>query len=283
MDNNKIKICTLFFLLVIKFLFAQEIIIDNFNNDKKLDTCYVLKERGFVDISIPSINFNLSHSFSSSSIIDTICVDTIGYNKLSSTGKQKVLKYLYLDNYKTKADPSMDFLLSLKKDDTINEKNIFYYKPYWTDSLPIPRSYYLKSINSGLENCFIKNNGHNLKFLESFKLDNLKLHIYTHGIVLEKGNKFSWCFIGDESVNMNIEKLRWSSIHFVSTISNKNEFIISQKTIPNEVNSFYKINYMKGVIELLFSSTQEVQVDITSNCIEFNLKNSKKTLKKIDI
>lgn len=282
---NKQNIFNLIFLIGIPtLLFPQRKIIEDFNGDKIKDTCFVTIEKAYKNVSIPSLNFDFSHEYSLASLTDSICLSSLKDKKLSNFGRERILQQFLLAKKKIEIDPSFEFLKSLIK--ITDERDVkFYYEPKWYKKLVQPESYYLDSkiISSSNERCYIKYNGHNLKHIDSLKLkNNVNLLIYSHGVIVQKGEEFSWCFIGDDKINPNIEKLRWSTINFITSINHREELILSQKTTPNNVILFYKINYQKGVIEPIFQTTEEVDVNTVANKIEFKSKSSSAIIKVIE-
>jgi hypothetical protein len=258
--------------------FAQTLKFNDYNGDKIIDTAFIFNDKSYKRISIPALKIDISHYYSSSSLTDSICVNPVERVTLSDAGIKNIIHEFFYSNEKNINDAAFNFLESLKKNETDDQIN-YRYKPQWVKGLMMPESYYFKLLMKNDEHCYIKFNGHNLKYINSFTLGEIEVLIYTLGVMIKKDNQFSWCFIGDNRINTNIEKLRWSTIDTVNLLNNS-ELLISQKT-QNGSTTFYRINYNKGFIEIVYEGIDDVLVMITNDKIDFKSKLSSKILKTI--
>lgn len=158
-------------------------------------------------------------------------------------------------------DPSLSLLIDVLSNESkaTSWGKIWSYDPIWSKSWGIPENYIFPRGLSQNDTCIaIIYNAYNHKFniptpygepQKEIIFENIKIQTTNHGIVINKDEQYSWCFIADGRLFSSIEKLRWSTFGKDFWLFDGSDILVFQQVIlPAPVYNIVAINYKEGII-----------------------------------
>lgn len=278
-----------------------QIIFKDLNNDKRKDSIIknTVDGSSFSSTSITIVDgksrrrFTLTENYDYSSFLSIVPIPKEGKHFYNSFIEHE----LYGNKARSDLDPSLKWLLSCK-DQSADISSQFFdkkiiYPPEWIKTeLKISQNYHAridKKLISGFLNSelpsldeynevwvnYYSHNHKEINLADSLNENGLKAFRTNHGVIIKKGDCFSWIFISDSKVIDAHEKLRWPSIKKVILYDNY-AFILQDNVSLNEKYIFL-VNYDKGIVLRLNKDHLNL-----SNVDDFHIQNGLMIIKSIN-
>lgn len=304
---NKPILTTIFILLVSSMAFSQtKSASRDFNKDGVIDQVSISEDGGSA-FSSTGVNYTdgktkKKYQFSALYSFGSFFAICNPPNVLAKSGREQLGKLLFNSKQASKIDPSLQWLIyacSNRADVKSHELIDFStkYTPVWSEGNPVIPDDYCVVLENSKYPTLLKNvegspeyadqayksdyfwltyNPHNHKCnsddFKAIQADSVNQLLTTsHGVVLKRGQNYSWVFINDDKLFEANEKLRWPSIEQAQMF---NDFALIRQVVNTGTSNLFIVNPNSGLVvrlsnELMrINSVEKVVIDKLKETVE---------------